>query len=156
MQGKSRVIIENVQPVVDGGLYPAKRTIGETVQVSATIFGDGHDHIRASVLYKKLEATKWHSIEMQPTYNDEWQAFFKVAEQGKYVFTVQAWIDHFDTWYDGFKKKAAAKVDVKVELMEGALFLKALAENGKANLLNLASKLENTSKHQEAIDLVLS
>jgi starch synthase (maltosyl-transferring) len=156
MQGKSRVVIENVQPLVDGGLYPAKRTIGETVQVSASIFGDGHDHIRASVLYKKTDVDKWNSIEMQPTYNDEWQASFKVEEQGKYVFTIHAWIDHFDTWYDGFKKKAAAKVDVKVELMEGALFLKTLAENGKANLLNLATKLENTTKHKEAIELVLS
>jgi starch synthase (maltosyl-transferring) len=156
MQGKSRVIIENVQPVVDGGLYPAKRTVGETVQVSASIFGDGHDHIRASVLYKKDGATKWNSIELQPTYNDEWQAAFKVEEQGKYVFTIHAWIDHFDTWYDGFKKKAAAKVDVKVELMEGAVFLKTLTENGKPNLLNLATKLENTSKYQEAIELVLS
>ncbi len=156
MQGKSRVIIENVQPVVDGGLYPAKRTIGETVQVSASIFGDGHDHIRASVLYKKVEAAKWNSIELLPTYNDEWQASFKVEGQGKYVFTIHAWIDHFDTWYDGFKKKAAAKVDVKVELMEGANFLKILAENGKANLLNLATKLENTAKYQEAIELVLS
>jgi starch synthase (maltosyl-transferring) len=156
MQGKSRVVIENVQPVVDGGLYSAKRTIGETVQVSASIFGDGHDHIRASVLYKKADATKWNSIELQPTYNDEWQASFKVEELGKYVFTIHAWIDHFDTWYDGFKKKAAAKVDVKVELMEGAEFLKKLAENGKANLLSLATKLENVSKHQEAIELVLS
>ncbi|MFN7791066.1 MAG: maltotransferase domain-containing protein, partial [Cyclobacteriaceae bacterium] len=46
MQGKARVIIENVQPIVDGGLFPAKRTVGESVIVSATIFGDGHDHIR--------------------------------------------------------------------------------------------------------------
>jgi starch synthase (maltosyl-transferring) len=156
MSGKSRVIIESVQPVVDGGLYPAKRTVGESVQVTAAIFGDGHDHLRASLLYKKKEAAKWNSIELQPTYNDEWQASFKVEEEGKYIFTIHAWIDHFDTWYDGFKKKAAAKVDVKVELMEGAIFLKTVAENGKANLLNLAGKLENTAKHQEAIELVLS
>ncbi len=156
MQGKARVIIENVQPQVDGGLYPAKRTVGETVEVSASIFGDGHDHIRAAVLYKKQNAKKWNTIELQPTFNDDWRASFKVEEQGTYVFTVQAWIDHFDTWYDGFKKKAAAKVDVKVELMEGAIFLKTLAENGKANLLSLATKLENTDQHQAAVELVLS
>ncbi|MCE2996047.1 MAG: alpha-1,4-glucan--maltose-1-phosphate maltosyltransferase [Cyclobacteriaceae bacterium] len=156
MQGKARVIIENVQPQVDGGLYPAKRTVGETVEVSASIFGDGHDHIRAAVLYKKQNAKKWNSIELQPTFNDDWRASFKVEEQGTYVFTVQAWIDHFDTWYDGFKKKATAKVDVKVELMEGAIFLKTLAENGKANLLSLATKLENTDQHQAAVELVLS
>ncbi len=156
MQGKARVIIENVQPQVDGGLYPAKRTVGETVEVSASIFGDGHDHIRAAVLYKKQNAKKWNSVELQPTFNDDWRASFKVEEQGTYVFTVQAWIDHFDTWYDGFKKKATAKVDVKVELMEGAIFLKTLAENGKANLLSLATKLENTDQHQAAVELVLS
>lgn len=163
MQGKSRVIIENVQPLVDGGLYPAKRTIGETVEVFASIFGDGHDHIRASLLFKKEGSKKWNTIELQPTFNDDWKASFNVDEQGKYIFTIHAWIDHFDTWYDGFKKKAAAKVDVKVELMEGINFLKTLAEKarlsdvqGKANLLNLATKLENTSNHQTAIDLVLS
>lgn len=156
MQGKSRVIIENVQPIVDGGLFPAKRTVGESVIVSATIFGDGHDHIRASVLYKKAGASQWNVVELQPTFNDDWSASFLVEEQGTYMFTIHAWVDHFDTWYDGFKKKAAAKIDVKVELMEGAIFLKTLAENGKANLLNLATKLEDTSKYKEAVDLVLS
>ena len=47
IKGKSRVVIENVQPQIDQGLYPAKRTIGERVDVTADIFGDGHDHIRA-------------------------------------------------------------------------------------------------------------
>ncbi len=106
---------------------------------------------------KTQNAKKWNTVELQPTFNDDWRASFKVEEQGTYVFTVQAWIDHFDTWYDGFKKKAAAKVDVKVELMEGAIFLKTLAENGKANLLSLATKLEkNTDQHQAAVELVLS
>ena len=59
VNGKVRVIIENVQPQVDGGLYPAKRTIGERVDVTADIFGDGHDHIRAQVLYKKTDAAHW-------------------------------------------------------------------------------------------------
>jgi starch synthase (maltosyl-transferring) len=137
-------------------LYPAKRTVGETVQVSASIFGDGHDHLRASVLFKKKGASRWSTVEMRPTFNDEWAASFKVEEKGTYVFTIDAWVDHFETWYDGFKKKAAAKVDVKVELMEGAAFLRTLANNGLANLMNLASKLENTDKHAEAIQVVLS
>ncbi|MFM7857273.1 MAG: maltotransferase domain-containing protein, partial [Flammeovirgaceae bacterium] len=156
MQGKKRVIIENVQPLVDGGLYPAKRTIGETVVVSAAIFGDGHDHIRASVLYKKKGSKQWNTIEMRPTFNDEWAASFKVEEKGIYVFTIDAWIDHFETWYDGFKKKAAAKVDVKIELMEGANFLRTLANNNRSHLLNIAAKLEDTGKYAEAQQWVLS
>ena len=106
--GKLRVIIENVQPVVDGGIYLAKRTVGERVDVTAHIFADGHDHIRASVLFKKQGASEWGQVEMRPTFNDEWVGSFRVDEIGKYVFTIHAWVDHFDTWYDGFKKKAAA------------------------------------------------
>jgi starch synthase (maltosyl-transferring) len=154
-KGKLRVIIENVQPVVDGGLYPAKRTEGERVDVSATIFGDGHDHIRARVLYKKENEKAWSTVEMQPTFNDEWNAVFYTPEKGKYVFKVEAWIDHLDTWYDGFKKKVTAKVDVTVELMEGAIMLRKLAGENETKLLALAQKLEDKNKYAEAIDLVM-
>lgn len=154
-KGKTRVIIENVQPLVDGGLYPAKRTVGERVDVTAAIYGDGHDHIRAEVLYKKKEATQWERVELTPTFNDEWKASFYVPEKGTYVYTLQAWVDHFDTWYDGFKKKANAKVDVKVELMEGAILLRTLGESNK-DLITIARKLEDTQRYQVAIDLVLS
>jgi len=153
--GKRRVIIENVQPRVDGGLYPAKRSVGERVDVTAAIYGDGHDHIRAEVLYKKQGAKAWSVIELQQTFNDDWQASFYVPEKGTYLFTIQAWIDHFDTWYDGFKKKANAKVEVKVELMEGAVLLRTLGETNK-ELISLARKLEDTAKYQTAIDTVLS
>jgi len=39
IDGKKRVIIENIQPVVDHGLFPAKRTVGERVDVTAAILG---------------------------------------------------------------------------------------------------------------------
>ncbi len=153
--GKLRVIIENVQPLVDNGLYMAKRTVGERVDVSATIFGDGHDHIRAEVLYKKHGAKIWVRVELNPTFNDRWSASFVVSETGIYVFTIEAWVDHFDTWYDGFKKKAAAKVDVKVELMEGALLLTELSKSN-STLLPHIKKLEDKARYQSAIDFVLS
>jgi starch synthase (maltosyl-transferring) len=154
VNGKNRVVIENVQPVVDGGLYPAKRTIGERVDVTASIFGDGHDHIRASILFKK-DKGDWKEVPMNHSFNDEWSASFYVEEKGFYFFTVQAWVDHFETWYDGFKKKANAKVDVKVELMEGAILLRELGKKDES-LISYARKLENTNKYAEAIDLVLS
>jgi starch synthase (maltosyl-transferring) len=152
--GKSRVIIENVQPVVDNGLYMAKRTVGESVTVTASIFGDGHDHIRAEVLFKKQGAKGWNKVELHPTYNDDWSASFYVLETGIYVFTIHAWIDHFETWYDGFKKKAAAKVDVKVELQEGVVFLKKLS-GLNPDLSSIANRLEKSGSSQYAIDLVL-
>lgn len=150
--GKLRVIIEGVQPVVDGGLYPAKRTVGERVDVTAHIFADGHDHIRARVNYRKQGAKEWNTVEMHPTFNDEWMASFYVEEKGIYEFTVAAWIDHFDTWYDGIKKKIKAKVDVSLELQEGALFLERLND---VKLAPLAKKLADKKKVSEAMEVVM-
>lgn len=155
MNGKQRVIIEEVQPVVDNGRYPAKSTIGERVAVKAHIFGDGHDHIRARVNYKHEADATWAQLDMVPGVNDEWSASFSPKKQGRYFFSVTAWIDHFDTWYDGFRKKVGAKVDVKVELMEGALMLRELGENDTA-LASYARKLEDQKNHNAAVDMVMS
>jgi starch synthase (maltosyl-transferring) len=38
-----RVVVERIEPEIDGGRFPIKRTVGETVDVFATIFADGHD-----------------------------------------------------------------------------------------------------------------
>jgi starch synthase (maltosyl-transferring) len=156
MNGKHRVIIENLQPVINGGLYPAKRTEGERVDVTAHIFADGHDHIRARVNYKKKEAKKWSSVEMQPTFNDEWKASFQAKEKGYYVFTVEAWIDHFDTWYDGIRKKIAARLDVTLELQEGAVILDKLDDRSNGKLSVLSKKLIDKKNQKRAIELVLS
>lgn len=155
IKGQSRVVIENVQPEVDGGAYPARRTVGERVNVYASIFGDGHDLIRARLLYKKEGATTWETTAFRHTLNDEWFGFFQVAEKGNYLFTIEAWIDHFETWYEGFKKKTEAGLDVHVELQEGALILRELS-NADKNLIAAARKLQNTSDYRGAIGFVLS
>lgn len=154
INGQQRVIIENVQPEVEGGLYPAKRTVGETVEVSADIFGDGHDHIRAHLLYKKEGQEEWQTMEMNAGFNDRWTATFKATEKGYYVFTILAWIDHFDTWYDGFRKKVNAQVDVTVELMEGVQFIQKLNKSKEKDLEEAAKKLKGT--YSEAVAFVMS
>src|SRR2546425_7642482 len=42
-----RVIVEQIRPQIDSGRFPIKRTVGESVTVTATIFADGHDVIGA-------------------------------------------------------------------------------------------------------------
>lgn len=152
---KARVIIENVQPQVEGGSYPAKRTVAERIDIGAHIFTDGHDHIRAEVLYKAFDENTWTTLELHNQGNDEWSASFYPLKKGEYSFIVQAWIDHFETWYDGFVKKANAKVEVHVELLEGAAFLKRLS-TAKNNLEKIAQQLGDEKRYAENIKLVLS
>ncbi len=153
LKGQSRVVIENVQPQIDEGLYPAKRTVGERVDVTADIFVDGHDHIRARLLFKKEGEAKWKECEMLHIRNDEWRASFYAEEKGIYRFTLQAWVDHFETWYDGFRKKADAGVDVHLELQEGVAMLKTLAHSHET-LKSVSKKLEQ--EYSLAIAFVLS
>ena len=155
MEGKKRVIIENVQPVVDSGRYAARRAVGERVDVSASIFADGHDHLRARVLYKKEGTGTWSEVGMKPSWNDEWWAAFYVTEKGNYRFKVEAWVDHFDTWFDGFRKKAEAKVDVKTELMEGVNFLRRFVESD-VSLKSLITTLDNRSNYEAAVGTIMS
>lgn len=155
-KGKRRVIIEDVQPQVDGGLFPAKRTIGERVDVSADILADGHDHIRAHLLYKPEHSASWNKVEMKHLVNDRWEASFYVTEKGYYEFTITGWVDHFETWYDGFKKKAAAHVDVHLELLEGAAFLRGLSNGKHKELQQFAVALEGGVPYEKAVELVLS
>ncbi len=154
-KGQARAIIENVQPQVDGGHYPAKYTVGETVHVTADIFGDGHDHIRAQVLYRNASNESWSTLELKPGWNDNWGASFQVTKKGYYLFTVRAWIDHFETWYDGFRKKAEAAINVRVELMEGAEFLRRVGK-GNPHLQTLADELGDESRYAESVQKVLS
>jgi len=152
---QQRVWIEDVQPEVDGGRYPAKRTVGERVDVSASIFGDGHDHLRAEVKYKFGADGPWRSVEMKSAVNDIWSASFYATEKGSYYFYVQAWVDHFDTWFDGIRKKIAANVDVALELREGAAFLKAVGSSDPA-MTNWIKTLSDSNRKKESMELVLS
>ena len=54
-----RIRIAKPAPVVDGGRYAVKRTVGDTVAVSADIFRDGHEKLRAVVKYKAPGGRRW-------------------------------------------------------------------------------------------------
>ncbi len=118
--GRKRVIIENVSPAVEGGLYPVKRVAGELVVVSADIFCDGHDQISALLLYRAGSESRWKTIPMRHLVNDRWEAEFRVEELGNYYYTIQAWVDHFKTWRTDLRKRIEASQEVKTDLLIGA------------------------------------
>jgi starch synthase (maltosyl-transferring) len=108
-EGRKRVVIEDIQPQVDCGLTPARRFLGDSVQVSTAIFCDGHDHVLARLLSKHQSDADWLSTPMTALPNDLWAASFKVDRLGPWLFTIQAWVDHFDTWCADLKKRLAAQ-----------------------------------------------
>jgi starch synthase (maltosyl-transferring) len=110
-EGRKRVVLEHIQPQVDCGRTPARRFLGDRVAVSAAIFADGHDHVSARLLCKHHSDPDWSSTPMTALPNDLWSAEFIVDRIGSWSFTIQAWVDHFDTWCADLKKRLAAQPD---------------------------------------------
>ena len=130
-EGRKRAVIESVMPQIDSGRFPARRVVGEMVSVEADIFADGHDALAAVLMYRKDGAEEWTETPMTPLVNDRWAGEFPVTELGKYAFTIEAWIDQFETWNKQLAKRIAAgpesKAEVKVQLEVGARMLEAAA-----------------------------
>ncbi|HMQ46293.1 MAG TPA: alpha-1,4-glucan--maltose-1-phosphate maltosyltransferase [Saprospiraceae bacterium] len=156
---KNRVIIEHVRPEIDNGQFFIKRIPGEWVEVSADIFGDGHDHIRASLLFKHDKEKNWQEVFMEDHPNDVWTAKFQVEKKGFYSYRLIAWVDHLLNWHEGFKKKYAADQDLNVELQIGAKLLLQLAESQNktqaAKLQKLAQELRNEGNYDAAVEKVV-
>ncbi|MFW5689888.1 MAG: alpha-1,4-glucan--maltose-1-phosphate maltosyltransferase [Spirochaetota bacterium] len=129
---RERTIIENVSPIVDGGRYPAKRIAGDTVPVRADIYADGHDLIRALVRVRRAGSGEFAEHEMGPLGNDAWLGHITVPEIGSYEFEIEAWVDHYDTWIDGLKKKVNVDSETDVDLQIGAALLKGAAARAGA------------------------
>jgi len=143
------VVIEAVVPEVDAGRFPAKRAVGETVTVEADIFADGHDVLAAVLRYRHLpmagEEPAWTEVPMGPLVNDRWRGEFPVTELGRYRFTLEGWIDHFETWTRQLSKRLQANQDVTVELEVGARMLDTAAARVDGNVAD-ATKLAALAK----------
>lgn len=118
--GRKRVVIENVSPEIDSGRFPIKRVTGEPVSVSADIFADGHDLVRAHILFKKKGDAIWTAVKMRHAGGDRWAGSFAAGSIGAYLYTIEGWVDHFASWQADLKKKFNAGQDIKTDLLIGA------------------------------------
>ena len=143
-----RVVIEGIYPEVDGGRFPIKRVVGETVVVHADVHADGHDALAAVLLHRRQGDAEWTEVPMEPLGNDRWRAAFTVAELGRYEYTVEGWIDRFASWRQEISKKVGAGQDVASELLEGAQIVAGtdwaatLADTARPQDERVASALE--------------
>ncbi|HEV8184803.1 MAG TPA: maltotransferase domain-containing protein, partial [Chthoniobacterales bacterium] len=101
-------VIENLQPLIDGGRYPVKRVVGEDLTVEADVFKDGHDVVAAVLKWRTLGETTWHETIMTHVDNDRWRGICSLYENTTYEYTVEAWTDAFTGWQHEFTAKFKA------------------------------------------------
>ncbi len=128
---RRRVILEGVEPQIDGGRFPVKRVVGETVEVGVDAFTDGHDAIVCRLLWRPEAQPRWIEVPMAALPNDRWQAEFTVTEQGRWLYAVTAWVDPFKTWRRDLKKRVAAGQDVALDLRVGAALVREASERAR-------------------------
>ena len=120
----ARIQIQEVSPQVDCGRYPVKRTVGDTVEVTARIFRDGHETLGATVRHKLPGATRWSETPLEPLGNDTWTGSFEVDRPGLWSFRIEAWVDRVASFQEELRRKVASgQADLAGELSEGAVLL---------------------------------
>lgn len=127
------MVVIATEPDVDGGRYPAKRTLDESVAVRADIVCDGHEIVAAELRYGRT-GEDLTPIRMEFLGNDVHQAHFKPNALGLWDFRVLAWIDRFATWHELFERRVAGgspRWEVESELREGAALLERCLDAAK-------------------------
>ena len=133
VDGRKRVVIEGVDPEIDAGRFPIKRIVGDTVQVKADVFGDGHDRVVCYLLFRREDETEPHRVKMETLGNDRWQASFQVTRQGNYFYTIAGSVDHFGTWRSDLIKRVEAGQDVALELQTGGMLVEQAAKRAASD-----------------------
>lgn len=157
---RNRVVIEGVQPEIDGGRFPIKRVTGEQVAVEADVFADGHDLVSGALLYRFESDREWAEVPLEPLLNDRWRASFSVTRMGRYLYTLRAWVDHFKSWRRDTEKKLAAGQDISLEIVSGTTLVRKAAESSRADaaarLSEWLGKIESAGDSAEKSRLLFS
>ena len=126
------IVIENLQPLIDGGRYPIKRIVGEDLVVEADIFRDGHDVVAAILKWRVLGKRAWRETPMNFIDNDRWRGVCTLYDEDIHEYTVEAWTDAFRSWQGEFAKKFEAGIsDLRSEALEGAALVEAAARRAR-------------------------
>jgi starch synthase (maltosyl-transferring) len=159
--GEGRVVIEAVWPEIDGGRTPIKRVIGESVEVWADVFTDGHEKFAADILYRFADEPDWRRAPLRFVDNDRWSGCFPLERNGRYFFTIEAWRDPYQSWRSEVEKKRAAGQTVRLETIEGVHIVEdAAARAQDADAKPLAVLLDHLRAEAEGseaqLDLILA
>ncbi|MFC7327777.1 alpha-1,4-glucan--maltose-1-phosphate maltosyltransferase [Marinactinospora rubrisoli] len=142
-----RIPILDVAPVVDCGT--AKAVVGETFPVSATVFREGHDSLRAGVVLWDPEGRRSPLVPMTETApgTDRYRADVTVTSEGRWNFAVEAWSDPYGTWRHAAEIKIPLGQDVELMLEEGARLLERAARRvpRRPTLAATAARMRDTA-----------
>ncbi|MCF3104743.1 alpha-1,4-glucan--maltose-1-phosphate maltosyltransferase [Streptomyces roseoverticillatus] len=124
-----RIPVLDLGPLVDCGRRPVKAVVGETFQVTATVFREGHDALGANVVLRDPAGRcgPWTPMRELTPGTDRWGADVTPDSEGRWTYAVEAWSDPVASWRRTASVKIPAGMDVQLVLEEGALLYERAA-----------------------------
>jgi starch synthase (maltosyl-transferring) len=167
--GRRRVVVDAIRPLIDGGAYAVKRVIGDRVRVEADLLADGHDKLAGRLWYRGPNDQSWREapLSLLPPGpppaggdGDTWTGEFVVDALGTWRYTVSAWVDSLESWLWGIERKATAGQDLSLGLRDGAALVLAAADRAPAGparetLRRLAASMTDSSAAAVGLPVLL-
>jgi starch synthase (maltosyl-transferring) len=156
-----RIQVHDTRPTLEGGRWPVKRSLGDTVVVECDLVRDGHEVLRAVVRHRAPGATGFAEEPMTQISPDRWRGEFAAAAIGFHGFQIEAWVDVFASWRDELERKVAGgQENLDSELAEGAALLEGAAArlrgDARAVVADAAALLRTGAPGAERADVALS
>ncbi len=128
-----RIPILDVEPQVDCGRRPAKAVAGETFQVTATVFREGHEMLGAHAVLRDPAGTTGRPCPMRELAegSDRYGADVTPTGEGLWHFRVEAWGDPYAHWRHDSAIKVPIGQDVELMLAQGALLFDRAAKQAR-------------------------
>ncbi|MGK5549151.1 alpha-1,4-glucan--maltose-1-phosphate maltosyltransferase [Streptomyces sp. URMC 127] len=148
-----RIPVLDLGPLVDCGRRPVKAVVGETFQVTATVFREGHDALGANVVLRDPAGRcgPWTPMRELAPGTDRWGADVTPDSEGRWTYAVEAWSDPVASWRRTASVKIPAGMDVQLVLEEGALLYERAAagvpkKEGREAVLAAADALRDPGR----------
>ncbi|WP_171166363.1 alpha-1,4-glucan--maltose-1-phosphate maltosyltransferase [Streptomyces sp. I05A-00742] len=146
-----RIPVLDLAPLVDCGRRPAKAVVGESFEVTATVFREGHDAVGANVALRDAAGRSgpWTPMRELAPGTDRWGAEVTPDAEGRWTYAVEAWSDPVTTWRNAARVKIPAGIDTELVLEEGARLYERAAggvpkNEGREAVLGAVDALRDT------------
>ena len=128
--GIGRIPIMDVQPVVDGGRFPARAVVGETVPVRVNAFREGHDEMGVQVVLCDPAGRERSRTALRSTNPglDLWAGSMRPDAEGAWSFRIEAFSAPYETWVHNASIKVPAGIDADLMLAEGVVVLRRVLD----------------------------
>jgi starch synthase (maltosyl-transferring) len=129
----NRLPITEISPSVffGGEFVPVKAIAGEEIEISATIFREGHDALGGDVLLYNREGVEISRTRMREDYpgGHRFTALLRIPSRGDFHYAIESFDDPFATWIHECEIKIPADIDAQLCCLTGlSLFESALEE----------------------------